>query len=50
VSFGLARVFMELHLVESPWVWGIMVVALGIDAWLLYRFFTRQGPVIKASP
>jgi len=50
VSFGLARVFMELHLVESPWVWGIMVVALGIDAWLLYRFFTRQGPVIQASP
>jgi len=50
VSFGLARVLMELRLVESHWAWGIMVVALGIDAWLLYRFFAQQRPVTQTSP
>ncbi len=48
VSFGLSRVLMELRLVASPWAWGVMVVALLIDAWLLYRFFTQQRRVVPA--
>src|SRR6266403_5774246 len=40
VGFGLSRVLMELNLVESPWAYGVMVVTILIDSYLLYVFFT----------
>jgi len=49
VSFGLARVLMELRLVSSPWAWGVMVIAFLIDAVLLYRFFAQQRLATQTS-
>lgn len=40
VGFGLSRVLIELHLMESPWAYSVMVVTILIDAYLLYIFFT----------
>ena len=43
VSFGLSTLLQQLHLVESPAAFGVMVAVMAIDAWLLYRFFRRGG-------
>src|SRR5207245_3940003 len=42
VGFGLSRVLIELKLMESPWSYGVMGVAILLDACLLYIFFTVQ--------
>jgi len=42
VGFGLSRVLIELNLMESPWAYSVMAVAILIDAYLLYIFFTVQ--------
>ena len=47
VSFGLSVLLRQLHLVESPAAFGVMIAVMAIDAWLLYRFF-RRG--IRARP
>ncbi len=39
VGFGLARVLMELNLVQSPWAYGVMALTMLIDTYLLYVFF-----------
>jgi uncharacterized protein len=53
VGFGLSRVLIELNLIQSPWAYSIMAVAILIDVHLLYIFFTvpkagtlddRSGP------
>jgi uncharacterized membrane protein YfcA len=40
VGFGLARVLIDLNLMESPWAYGVLAVTILIDAYLLYVFFT----------
>src|SRR5580700_3462097 len=42
VGFGLSRVLIDLHWVESPWAYAVMAAAIAIDTWLLYVFFTSQ--------
>jgi uncharacterized protein len=39
VGFGLSRVLLDLDLMESPWAYGVMVVTILIDGYLLYVFF-----------
>lgn len=43
VGFGLSRVLIELHLMESPWAYSVMAVTILIDAYLLYIFFTVRS-------
>jgi uncharacterized membrane protein YfcA len=40
VGFGLARVLIDLNLMESPWAYSVLAVTILIDAYLLYVFFT----------
>jgi uncharacterized membrane protein YfcA len=49
VGFGLSRVLIELKLVESPWAYGVMVVAILLDTYLLYIFFRVQRPAARRS-
>ena len=42
VGFGLSRVLIELKLMESPWAYSAMVLAILVDIYLLYIFFTLQ--------
>jgi uncharacterized membrane protein YfcA len=39
VGFGLSRVLIELNLMESPWAYAVMAVAILVDTYLLYVFF-----------
>lgn len=49
VGFGLSRVLIELKLVESPWAYGVMVLAILLDTYLLYIFFRVQRPAARRS-
>jgi uncharacterized protein len=49
VGFGLSRVLIDLHWVESPWAYSVMAVAVAVDSWLLYVFFTSQRPALSQS-
>src|SRR5215471_5072719 len=49
VGFGLSRVLIELHLIESPWAYSALAVTISIDTYLLYIFFTIQRPASKRS-
>src|ERR1700756_4356425 len=40
VGFGLSRVLIELHLMDSPWAYAVMAAAMLIDSYFLYIFFT----------
>src|SRR3954467_7771504 len=42
VGFGLSRVLIDLNLIDSPWAYGVMVVTILVDTYLLYLFFTVQ--------
>ena len=42
VGFGLSRVLIDLKLMESPLAYSAMVVAIVIDIYLLYVFFTTR--------
>jgi hypothetical protein len=42
VGFGFSRVLIDLHLVESPWAYGVLAVTILIDSYLLYVFFAAQ--------
>jgi uncharacterized membrane protein YfcA len=48
VSFGVSNLLRELHLVDSLAAFGFMGGVMAIDAWLLYRFFSR--PAGSSSP
>lgn len=41
VSFGLSTLLRDLRLVDSHAAYLVMVTVMLIDAWLLYRFFSR---------
>jgi len=49
VGFGLSRVLIELKLMESPWAYSAMVLAILVDTYLLYIFFTLQRATSKPS-
>ncbi len=44
VGFGLSRVLIDLKLMESPWAYSVMVVAIVLDIYLLYVFFKTRKP------
>ena len=44
VGFGLSRVLIDLKLVESPLAYSVLVVAILVDTYLLYVFFTTRRP------
>jgi len=41
VSFGVSTLLRQLHLVDSGAAFAVMATVVAIDAWLLYRFFSR---------
>jgi len=47
VSFGISALFRTLHVIDSRGAFGVMAAVIAIDAWLLYRFFSR-APARKA--
>src|SRR3989442_8388624 len=49
VGFGLSRVLIELKLMESPWAYGVMAVAILVDSYLLYVFFKVQRPAARTQ-
>ena len=49
VGFGLSRVLIELKLLDSPRGYGVMALAILVDACLLYVFFKRRKPIAAAS-
>jgi uncharacterized protein len=49
VSFGLSTLLQQLHLVESAAAFGVMIVVMVVDGWLLYRFFRRSGVAVLPS-
>jgi uncharacterized protein len=49
VGFGLSRVLIELKLMESPWAYGVMAVAILVDSYLLYIFFKIQRPAARTQ-
>jgi uncharacterized membrane protein YfcA len=49
VGFGLSRVLIELKLAESPGAYGIMIITVLIDTYLLYRFFTSRKAASSPS-
>jgi uncharacterized membrane protein YfcA len=48
VGFGFSRVLIDLHLMKSPSAYSVMAVAILIDAYLLYVFFTVQRAASEA--
>lgn len=42
VGFGLSRVLIELALVPSPWAYGVLVLTIAVDVYLLSLFFRRR--------
>jgi uncharacterized membrane protein YfcA len=42
VGFGLSRVLIDLKLIESPWAYSALAIAILIDGYLLYVFFTAR--------
>jgi uncharacterized protein len=47
VGFGFSRVLIDLNLMDSPQAYGVMVVAILIDLYLLYFFFTARRAAAK---
>lgn len=45
VGFGLSRVLIELKLLESPMAYGVLALAIVLDAWLLFVFFKARRSV-----
>lgn len=49
VGFGLARVLIALKLMDSPWAYSVLLLAIVLDGCLLYAFFTtrrREAPAL----
>jgi uncharacterized membrane protein YfcA len=49
VGFGLSRVLIDVKLMGSPWAYSVMLVAILLDTYLLYIFFTVQRPAARRS-
>src|SRR5713226_6666448 len=51
VGFGLSRVLIDLKLLPSPWAYSVMALAIVVDSYLLYIFFTTRRPsVLQEQP
>jgi len=50
VAFGTSALLRDLHLVEGPRAFSVMVAVIVIDVWLLYRFFTRHAVEERVAP
>ncbi len=48
VSFGISTLLRALHIVEGPAAYSVMAVVIGVDVWLLYRFFLRAQTDVGA--
>jgi uncharacterized membrane protein YfcA len=42
VGFGLSRVLIDLKVMDSPWAYGVLLLAIVLDSCLLYVFFTTR--------
>ncbi|MBF8288610.1 MAG: conserved rane protein of unknown function [Candidatus Rokubacteria bacterium] len=42
VGFGLSRVLIDLKLMDSPWAYSVLLLAIVLDSCLLYVFFTTR--------
>src|SRR5690242_10869896 len=49
VGFGLSRVLIELNWLASPWGYSVMGIAVLIDCYLLYVFFTSQKAAARRA-
>jgi uncharacterized protein len=49
VGFGLSRVLIELKLMESPWAYSVMALAILVDSYLLYVFFRARRPPARTA-
>lgn len=49
VGFGLSRVLMELKFLDSPMAYSVMVIAVLLDAYLLYVFFKRRQFMLQSE-
>jgi uncharacterized protein len=49
VGFGLSRVLIELRLMESPWAYSVMALAILVDSYLLYVFFRVRRPAARTA-
>lgn len=49
VGFGLSRVLIEVHLIESAAAYGALLAVIVIDACLLWRFFFRRTALREYS-
>ena len=43
VAFGLSTLLQQLRVIDSAAAYLVLVAVVGIDAWLLYRFFSRPA-------
>lgn len=50
VGFGLSRVVIDLHLIQSPFAYSVMLSALIVDGFLLRNFFAKRKPIEVRSP
>lgn len=48
VGFGLSRVLIELKLMQSPWAYSVLLLAIILDSILLYVFFTTRRQAAPA--
>jgi uncharacterized membrane protein YfcA len=48
VGFGASRVLVELGLVASPWGYGVLLLAIFIDGYLLFLFFSVRMPRLQS--
>jgi hypothetical protein len=42
VGFGLSRVLIDLKLMDSPWAYSVLLLAIVLDSCLLYVFFATR--------
>src|SRR5258706_5733864 len=50
VGFGFSRVLIDLNLMDSPQAYSAMAVAILIDLYLLYFFFTARRQLVPIMP
>jgi membrane protein implicated in regulation of membrane protease activity len=50
VAFGISRLLLELHLVETNAAYLVILLVGILDAWLLYRFFSGLAAEPELPP
>ena len=49
VAFGLSRLMLELGLVAGNRAYLVLAAVVGLDAWMLYRFFVLHNRTVEAT-